>query len=189
MRKYATTFTLFLILSPFIFSQNIPPDAQTSIGKSSFFAELGGPGIVFSANYDTRFNQSHLGLGGRIGIGFVSADDYYYDPVTGTSSGGDQQSAITFPVQLNYIFGKNNSPHSFEVGGGITYVTKKLNIMNFDSYGSNYEDHRTQLFGTFSFMYRRQPVNGGFSWRVGFTPLVGSGYIQAFAAASVGYNF
>jgi hypothetical protein len=38
-------------------------------------------------------------------------------------------------------------------------------------------------------MYRRQPVNGGFSWRVGFTPLIAKGYVQGFAAASVGYNF
>lgn len=188
MRKCIMTLVLSLVLSPFIFSQNISPDAKISIGKSSFIAEIGGPGIAFSANYDTRFKQSRLGLGGRIGIGFVSAYDDYYDPNTGNYYGGDQQSAITLPVQLNYIFGKNNSPHSFEVGGGLTYVTKKLNIMNFDYYSGN-EDHRTQLFGTFSFMYRRQPVNGGFSWRVGFTPLVGNGYIQAFAAASVGYNF
>ena len=187
MRKSTLSLCLFLILSPFIFSQNSSPDAKTSIGKSSFIAEIGGPGIAFSANYDTRFKQSRLGLGGRIGIGFVSAYDDYYDPNTGNYYGGDQQSAITFPVQLNYIFGKNNSAHSFEVGGGLTYVTKKLNIMNFDSY--NNEDHRTQLFGTFAFMYRRQPVNGGFSWRAGFTPLIGKGYIQAFAAASVGYNF
>ena len=187
MRKSAISLCLFLILSPFIFSQNISPEAKTSIGKSSFFAELGGPGIAFSANIDSRFKQSRLGLGGRIGVGFVSAYDDYYDPATGNYYEGDQQSAITFPVQLNYIFGKNNSAHSFEVGGGVTYVSKKLNIMNFDSYDD--EDQRTQLFGTFSFMYRRQPVNGGFSWRIGFTPLVGKGYIQAFAAVSVGYNF
>ena len=58
--------------------------------------------------------------------------------------------------------------------------------MNFDSYD---EDRRTQLFGTFSFMYRRQPVNGGFSWRIGFTPLIAKSYIHAFGAVSVGYNF
>lgn len=187
MRKQTITLCLLLFVSTFILSQNFTPDAKTSIGKSSFIAELGGPGIVFSANFDTRFTQSRLGFGGRIGIGFVSAYDDYYDPTTGMYYGGDQQSAITFPAQVNYIFGKNNSPHSFEIGGGITYVTKKLNIMNFDYY--NNKDHRTQLFGTFSFMYRRQPVNGGFSWRAGFTPLVGKGLIQAFAAASVGYNF
>jgi hypothetical protein len=88
-----------------------------------------------------------------------------YDPVTGYYDGEDV-TAITFPVQLNYIFGKEGSAHTFEVGGGITYVSKKMEIMNF------YDDRETQLFGTFCFMYRRQPINGGFSWRIGFTPLV-----------------
>jgi len=86
-------------------------------------------------------------------------------------------------VQINYVFGKSSSPHSFEAGAGITYVSKKLEIMNF------YGDKRTQLFGTFSFMYRRQPINGGFSWWAGFTPLFGKHYIQAFGWLSVGYNF
>ena len=185
MRRQLLTLCLLLFVSTFIFSQG---DKPASVGKSSFFAEVGGPGIAFSANLDTRFKLGgRLGWGGRVGLGFVSAYDDYYDPTTGMYYGGDQQSALTVPVQLNYIFGKENSAHSFEVGGGITYVTKKLNIMNFDYYGN--EDHRTQWFGTFAFMYRRQPVNGGFSWRAGFTPLVGNGYIQAFAAASVGYNF
>src|SRR4051794_32238666 len=41
-------------------------------GRTAFYAELGGPGILFSANIDTRFKPSHLGLGGRAGIGFVT---------------------------------------------------------------------------------------------------------------------
>ena len=187
MRKHTITLCLLLIVSNLIFSQDNKISQDQSVGKSSFFAELGGPGILFSANYDTRFKKSRLGFGGRIGIGFVSAYDEYYDPTTGMYYGGDEETAITFPAQLNYIFGKGNSPHAFEVGAGITYVSKKLNIMNFDSYGN--EDQRTQLFGTFCFMYRRQPVNGGFSWRIGFSPLVGKGYIQAFGGAGVGYNF
>jgi hypothetical protein len=187
MRKQILPICLLLIISQLIFSQGNGSGAEKAvIGKSSFIAELGGPGIIFSANYDTRFKQSRLGVGGRIGVGFVTAYDDYYDPVTGQYNGGQEQTAITFPAQLNYIFGKVGSSHTFEVGGGITYVTKKLNIMDFDSYDG---DHRTQLFGTFCFMYRRQPIDGGFSWRIGFTPLVGNGYIQAFAAVSVGYNF
>lgn len=151
-------------------------------GQHSFFAEAGGPGIAFSANIDRRFNASHLGLGARIGVGFVTAYDDQYDP-NGNYIWGEQKSAMTLPVQLNYIFGKNNSPHTFEVGGGLTYVTKKLSILNY------YDEDRTQLFGTFTFMYRRQPRNGGFSWRAGFTPLIGSGLIQPFGGVSVGYNF
>jgi hypothetical protein len=187
MRKHTLTFSLLLLISQFTFSQQgkIGADKQ-SVGQTSFIAEAGGPGIAFSANLDRRFKPSRLGWGGRVGLGFVSAYDDYYDPATGNYYGGEEESAITFPVQLNYIFGKENSPHALEVGAGLTYVSKKLNIMNFDSYN---EDKRTQLFGTFSFMYRRQPVNGGFSWRIGFTPLIAKSYIQAFGAVSVGYNF
>jgi len=135
---------------------------------------------------DRRFSPGRLGWGGRIGLGFVSAYDDYYDPVNMVWYGGDQKSAITTPVQVNYIFGKDNSVHTLEVGAGFTYVSQKLTIMNFDFYD---EDRRSQFFGTFSFMYRRQQLNGGFSWRAGFTPLVAKSYIQPFAAVSIGYNF
>ena len=143
----------------------------------SFFAEGGGPGIMFSANYDQRFARSHVGWGGRMGIGFVTAwkdfENYEWE----------LSSALTLPVQVNYIFGKPNSPHTLEAGAGITYVTKELDIINF------YENRRTQWFGTFCFMYRRQPLEGGVSWRAGFTPLIGNGLVQPLGALSVGYTF
>jgi len=158
-------------------------NSSTKISRNSFFAELGGAGIMFSANIDHRFTQSHLGFGGRIGLGFVTA--YEYDTVNYSSYyySDDPVSTITVPVQLNYIFGKANSPHTFEVGAGVTYVGKELEIMNF------YDERQSKLFGTFSFMYRRQPKDGGFTWRIGFTPLFAKGYIQAFGGAGLGYNF
>lgn len=151
-------------------------------GRTSFFAELGGPGILFSANIDSRFKKSHLGWGGRAGLGFVTASQDEYDSVLGYSVWQDY-SVVTIPVQVNYIFGKASSPHTFEVGAGATFVGKKLDILNL------YDDRRSNLFGTASFMYRRQPVNGGFTWRIGFTPLVAKGYIQPSGAVGVGYNF
>ncbi|MEO6071240.1 MAG: hypothetical protein ABIN57_08215 [Chitinophagaceae bacterium] len=176
--------TLFLLV-PFSLLAEAQPDKKSlaeSSGRTSFFAEFGGPGILFSANLDTRFKPSRLGLGGRAGIGFVTADESTYNPSNG-NYGYNPASVLTVPVQLNYIFGKGVSPHTFEVGAGITYLGKKLDIMNF------YDDHKTNVFGTFAFMYRRQPVDGGFTWRIGFTPLVAQGYIQPFGAASLGYNF
>ena len=162
------------------YSQHSKTTISKSPGQTSFFAELGGPGILFSANIDRRFKPSALGWGFRAGLGFVTADEekevngyYEYEPT----------STITVPVQLNYIFGKQDSPHSFEVGAGATYAGKKLDIMNF------YDDRQSNFFGTFSFTYRRQPLNGGFSWRAGFTPLVAKGYIQPSGGISVGYNF
>ena len=179
MRKQFILFAALFAYSSLIAQKN---GSGQGITRNSFMAEAGGPGIAFSANIDRRFTVSHVGIGGRIGLGFVSADESTYDPLTGYYN-YNQTSALTFPVLLNYIFGKSNSPHTFEVGGGVTYVTKKLEIMNF------YDDKKTQVFGSFAFMYRRQPVNGGFSWRAGFTPIFSKNYIQPFAAASVGYNF
>ncbi|HSN61139.1 MAG TPA: hypothetical protein VLR49_09395 [Ferruginibacter sp.] len=166
----------FLCISGIVMAQ----EATTSKvpGQTSFYAELGGPGILFSANIDRRFTKSHLGFGGRVGIGFVTGDFYddtngYYQP----------KSVVTIPIQLNYIFGKANSVHSFEVGAGATIAGKKLDIFD---YGDN---DTNSVFGTASFMYRRQPLDGGFSWRIGFTPIIASGYIQPSGGVSVGYNF
>ena len=177
---------LLMLTSSIVFSQQNNSIEKNSVGNASFYAEGGGAGIVFSANGDFRFKGGRLGWGGRAGMGFVSAYNDRYDPVSGYYY-GDQESALTLPVQVNYIFGKNNSPHTFEVGAGGTYVSKKLAIMDF--YYTSNRDRRTNFFGTFAFMYRRQPINGGFSWRIGFTPLFSKSYIQPFGAASVGYNF
>lgn len=164
-----------------LFAQNTKEtnkETGTATGQNVFYAELGGPGILFSANYDRRFTNSHLGVGGRIGLGFVSG---YILP----DSNGfwDPSSVVTVPVQLNYIFGKPNSPHTFEVGAGVTFAGKKIEVFDF------YDDKASSIFGTASFMYRRQPINGGFTWRAGFTPIIAKGYIQAFGGVGVGYSF
>ena len=153
-------------------------------GQTSFFAEVGGPGILFSANYDRRFHNHNLGAGIRIGLGFVTTYDDHYDSTRPYYYYGEQRSVVTVPFQLNYIFGKPNSPHTFEVGGGVTVLSKKVDVFN-----DYYNDEPTNLYATFSFMYRRQPKNGGFSWRIGFTPLISKGYIQPSGAVSLGYNF
>ncbi|MDA3613184.1 hypothetical protein [Polluticaenibacter yanchengensis] len=152
-----------------------------SPNNTAFFGEFGGPGILFSANLDKRFTQSRFGIGGRVGLGFVTSEfsNYngsYYDYKT--------QSVVTIPVQLNYIFGKPNSSHGLEIGIGGTYIGKKVDVF---SMLDNQEG--TQFYGTFSFKYRRVPVNGGFTWNVGFSPLLAKGIIVPFAGVGFGYAF
>jgi len=181
MKKVFCTLLLATSLASTLFAQNNTTTSKVE-GQYSFFAELGGPGILFSANLDKRFNNTNLGLGARAGFGFVTVDDYQYSG--GSYFYGRQVSVATFPIQLNYIFGKGTSPHTFEVGAGLTITGKKIDIFN------NYNDsQRNSVFGTAAFMYRRQPVNGGFSWRAGFTPIIGNGFIQPSGGVSVGYNF
>src|SRR5215218_8917212 len=115
--KQLTLITVLFCLSSQVFSQ----DTRQATTVKQFYTEMGGPGILFSANFDTRFSsENHLGLGMRLGIGFTIKDDGTYDP------NGIYQDGIrtipTLPVGINYLFGKGTSPHTFEVGGGATFL-------------------------------------------------------------------
>ena len=178
---------LFVVFSLFavkaIAQENSP---EGKVVNQSFFGELGGAGVLFSVNYDRRFTKSKLGIGARAGVGFISGytDNYVYDPNGSYYSNGRYRSVVTIPVQVNYLFGRENSVNALEVGAGATYIGRRTDFLDFAG-----EGNRPQVLGTASFMYRRLPKEGGFSWRIGFTPLIADGYIQPFGAASVGYNF
>ena len=185
MKKLTAVFFLSLV-SIGAFAQD---NSKATVPYRSFITELGGPGVLFSVNYDTRFKKQSFGWGGRIGVGFTTSyrNNSYYDPALGGYvyvGEGKNVSALTVPVQLNYLFGKEGSKSALEVGGGATYVGRKAAFLNFED-----RDGKASVYGNASFMYRRMPTNGGFSWRVGFTPLIGDGFIQPSAAASVGFNF
>jgi hypothetical protein len=180
MKKAFRALSIALLITSVASAQSSTTETPATIGQTTFFAELGGPGILFSANIDRRFKKSHLGWGGRAGLGFVTIDDYALNP---NSSNYRQRSVVTIPVQVNYIFGKDNSPHTFEVGAGATVLGKRVDVFHYDN------ENRTSVMGTAAFMYRRQPKDGGFAWRIGFTPFIYSGYIQSSGGVSVGYVF
>ena len=177
MKKVLYALTIVCLSVSTAAAQQNTTDNSFTVAQTQFFAELGGPGVLFSANIDRRFAKSHVGWGGRVGVGFVTGD-YEHD-----NYNFRRESVVTLPVQVNYVFGKDHSPHTFEVGAGVTVLGKKIDIMDF------YDDRRTSVLGTASFMYRRQPANGGFAWRIGFTPLIARGFIQASGGVSVGYAF
>ncbi len=132
------------------------------------YVEMFGQGLLFTANYDTRFSNRRDGLGGRAGIGYISAD-------------GD--NATTVPVSLNYLLGKGK--HFFEVGLGATLLATSGNDDSFFFNGNS-----SSVIGTMSFAYRVQPVDNGFSFRVGLTPLFnGDFFIPYYGGLSLGYTF
>ena len=160
-------------------------NSPTKLANTTFFAEVFGPGVLFSANIDTRFTKSRLGFGGRAGLGFVTGSVYIGGITNGSSTYPvyEDRSVLTVPVQLNYLFGKADNPHMFEVGAGATYLGQRIDFFNFN------RNEPPKLLGTASFMYRRVPVDGGFTWRIGFTPFIAGGYIQPSGGVSIGYAF
>ncbi|TKC00848.1 hypothetical protein [Pedobacter cryophilus] len=131
------------------------------------FVEFLGQGLLFTANYDTRFSNKRNGIGGRIGIGAI---------------GGDGDTFVSIPVSLNYLLGEGKN--LFEIGVGATYASISGNSDSIFSEGGD------TVIGTMSFMYRLQPVKSGFSFRGGFTPIFTSeGFIPYYAGLSLGYTF
>lgn len=137
----------------------------------SFYFELLGPGATYSFNYDTRFQETLNGLGGRAGLSYIMADG---------------NGVFSMPVMLNYLLGKEGT--YFEMGLGATYIS-------FNSAESAAENEvlfvdESAFFGTMVFGYRKQPVDGGFMFRAGLSPLFGQGnFIPYWPYLSLGYTF
>ncbi len=108
-KTYFMKLTLLLFLAfiaNIIYAQKDAIVRKPSQRAQSVYGELGGNGILFSANYDVRFANSQKGLGARIGVGYLI-------------------DIFTFPVAINYLVGR--SPNLFEAGIGYTYVTDTFN--------------------------------------------------------------
>jgi len=135
------------------------------------FAELYGRSLLFSANYDRRFNKTTDGLGFSIGAGYFKIDEF---------------SLFSVPITLNYLLGKNGK--YFETGIGTTFFAGTVDDFGFgDSYGSS---SGSTFAGTLTLGYRSQPMKGGFMFRAGLNPIfLKNVFVPYLPYVSFGYNF
>jgi hypothetical protein len=170
-KKYApmNKFLFLLVLPVFTVGKSSAQNAPIPEKRAqNVFVEIGGQGLLFTANYDTRFSNKRSGLGGRAGIGYMSLDG---------------ENVTTIPVSLNYLLGNGN--HFFEIGLGATFIGSS------DDTPILFTDNSEgKVMGTMSFSYRLQPANSGFSFRAGLTPIFNSrNFIPYYAGLSLGYSF
>lgn len=136
------------------------------------YAELGGPGLAYSVNYDTRFADAHKGLGLRAGVGFwtVSPENLH---------------RFVLPVQLNYLAGKQRL--FFEAGAGTTLLHSGGGG---DSIFDVTDKKGTSVIGTISCGYRYQAITKGINARVGGSLNFHKvGLPLPYPALSFGYTF
>ena len=128
---------------------------------NSVFVEGGGPGLLYSLNYE-RIVENDFGL--RVGFSYESFS---------ASAGGSSASAsiVAIPVIASYL-GLSSGNHVLELGAGATgiYANGAGSVTGLSASGSGMTALGTVLIG-----YRRQPMNGGFQFRIGMEVLVGKG--------------
>ena len=183
-------FLVIVAITGLTFTINLSLFAQKEkVANKLYYTEFGGPGLIMSANFDSRFkSNTQLGLGFRIGAGFGVGrfdDKQVVDPNTGDISYEKvARSVYAFPVGLNYVFGNPKTNTNFEFGGGISLISREMSLYNYEV------KKLGQVIGYVNFMYRIVPVDGGFSFRIGFTPIIGTaGDMFPMGAISFGYAF
>ena len=169
MRKLTLAFTLFLALTSTqqLFAQESSNTNPATSRAQNIFIELGGQGLTFTANYDSRFSNKRDGIGGRAGIGYLSVDG---DKVT------------TIPLSLNYLLGKSGK--YFELGLGATYISTSGDAEVL------FNKNESNVIGTMSFFYRVQTEDSGFAFRIGLSPVFSRDFfLPYYGGLSLGYTF
>ena len=179
MRKFllrSILFATFLFICDISNAQKILTTAKDSVyktlfnrrGKSIYF-EAGGPGVLYSINYDVRFSKTQNGVGIRAGISYFPRNQ--------------NENLITVPVIVNYLAGKKG--HYLELGAGATFFHFNA-IEDIFFYSDNSESNphsvdyvpklhgQTGIIGSLNVGYRYQPLKGGFTFRAGGGPMATS---------------
>ena len=140
--------------------------------KNAIYLDLGGPGLIYSINYDREIVPD---ISARIGFSYlgysVSASDG-----AGNSAGGSF-SYFAIPLTVSYL-GIGSKSNCFEVGAGAEILNAKGNgFVNADDGAASVGASRTFVGLSALAGYRHQPEDGGFVFRVGVSPTTFLGLI------------
>lgn len=166
-----------VVCSILLFTGFAIDDAKAQAGRESYgqnviFAELFGPGMSLSFNYDFRFAKTNSGLGMRVGVGGFKFDDV---------------NILSVPVGINYLLGNENK--FFELGVNGIYSSRGFFFLNDD------EGNDSKFVGMLTLGFRRQLPGKGFNFRVSLNPVVGMDdndelfFWPFYGGVSLGYSF
>jgi hypothetical protein len=129
--------------------------AQAPPAPNSLYAEAMGNGLVYSLNYDRLFSST---IGARIGVSYAAPE---------------MVSLTTFPVKVYYLIGLGSGGSKLELGLGLTVILQpEKQATTF--VGQPHDKVRGNgVLGSATMGYRYQRAEGGFIFRVGFTPFFG----------------
>lgn len=144
--------------------------AEERTARNGLYAELGGNGGVWSANYE-RFITDDLSL--RIGASYLRVMD----------TPGTSVSLATFPLTASWL-GVRSGNHALEIGAGAVFASASVSTGAFGA-----EAFGSAVIGTAILGYRYAPLAGGFTLRLAFTPLFGGGEVFLSAGLALGGLF
>lgn len=148
---------------------SVPAKAQSAkdggghFARNAVYVEALGPGGWYSVNYERRVTRD-ISLRG----GFTALDGY-----------------VGFPLMVNALLGQNGD--YFEIGIGVVPGYTTIPLLPSSSF---IKSGKGFMYGAATLGYRYQPYNGGFLFRIGFTPIFAPHNTFIFwGGMSIGYAF
>lgn len=141
---------------------NIDDDASTgghAHTNKSVYGEAAGGGLIFSANFDSRFPGA-ANLGYRVGLGLFPGSN----------------TIVTIPVGLYYLIG--SAPNYFEVEATGTVGTSE----------ANFEHHKSNFFFYPHIGYRFNKDSNALFFKIEAGPLFVAGKVYPFPGLGLGYT-
>jgi hypothetical protein len=157
-------------------TQAVKPAEDQSTMRNLVFVEVGGNGLLCTVNYDRRLTE-HFAV--RIGVGRLPEGAYPFPGEQPAMAGGP---VTGIPMLVSFVSGE--SRHRLELGVGVTIFHVGSGGPGRSGMAAHYVSVPTAFIG-----YRFVPREGGFTYRFGFTPLLGSRAVLPWAGLSFGYLF
>ena len=156
--------SLFLLVGSVTARAQTPKDSTDRFCRDAVYIELGGSGGLYSFNFDYRISKE---IGFRLGFTAWSI-------------------VTAFPITVNYLVGWH--AHHIELGMGA--VVGFVSLTGGTSFLGNGPSTGAQaLWWEGTIGYRYQPDDGGFVFRIDYTPLLEPKGIYSWGGISFGYAF
>ena len=168
MQSFSQKFLLSSIMVLLFGIQNYTfaqEEAEVFTAKNSLYVELLGNAGVYSLNYGRIFHQhNRLKISGSAGLSYIRQSS------GARSIGISDYWTPMLPIEITAFWGR--SRHHLEVGSGITFFSSQRLTYNPDFPPSNFQkDISLEAVLPLRLGYRYQKPEGGFFFRVGYTPL------------------
>lgn len=154
-----------------------PSTSSSTPAANVAFLEALGSGLFYSVNYERFIDPWHLGL--RLGVSYLTIPVSKY-------GASDNLSIFSMPLIGSYYLRFGQHRIQFGLGATVLYTSAST-----DSEGDSFGGERAGLgvAGAAVVGYRYVPADGGWSFGVGFTPLLRASKFLPWGGANVGYAF
>lgn len=186
MRRMIPTFVLILLFVASSVMANEPEEVQFDTYHKNVYGEFLGAHILGGVNFDMRLNKGRMdGIGFRAGIGGLSISTT--DDINSNSM---SVGLVTFPLEVNHLYGKRRSSFISGVGLLPVYATASISGSSTD-----FEMIRADGFGIaggfLTLGYRFQPLKSGVMFQFNWNPMIlrGSGFNGGWFGLGLGFGF